>query len=84
MALQADILDNYLQMREGNLLREEADMALIKRLHEELKNERSARLKAEKRAAELEKENELLRSVQPVTNNYNIQHDYIEKQVVGL
>ncbi len=84
MADQLHILDSYIQMREGNNLREQADLALIKQLREDYEAEHERRLKAEARIAELEKRIELMQSAQPITNNYNIQRDFIDKQVVGL
>ena len=81
---QLHILDSYIQMREGNNLREQADLALIKQLKAGYETEHALRLEAEAKVAELEKQIELMRSAQPITNNYNIKRDYIEKQVVGL
>ena len=71
-------------MREGNNLREQADLALIKQLKAGYETEHALRLEAEAKVAELEKQIELMRSAQPITNNYNIKRDYIDKQVVGL
>ncbi len=39
MADQLQILDSYIQMREGNNLREKADLALIKQLREDYEAE---------------------------------------------
>jgi len=83
MANQPDILGDYINMREGNILREQADLDLIKLLKEEKETEHELRLKAEARVAELEKQIEMMKSAASITNNY-INHDYIAKQVVGL
>lgn len=38
----------------------------------------------EAKVEELKKQIELMQSAQQITNNFNIQRDYVEKQVVGL
>jgi len=91
MADRLDIMELYIQMREGNNLREQADLALIKQLVEERNiaikerdEEHRGRMAAEAKAKQLEEQIRQMQSVRPIINNIEVKHDYIEKQVVGL
>lgn len=78
-----DILAEYIKMREGNNLREQADLSLIKQLKKELDEARaeSAELKIENKR--YLRQIELMQSAQPVTNNFNVDGDLIQHQHVG-
>ena len=78
-----DILDQYIQMREGNCSRELADMSIIKELYKELEKERelNKKLKAENKA--LKATLAAMKAAQPINNTFNLPNgDYIANQTI--
>ena len=78
-----DILDQYIQMREGNCSRESADMSLIKELYKELEKERdlNKHLKAENKA--LKATLAAMKDAQPINNTINVPNgDYVANQII--
>lgn len=82
MTPDLNILDQYIQMREGNSSRELADMALIKELRAQL-------LATQKENEQLIAENKALKQTiadmkdaQPVNNTYHVERDLVQNQTI--
>lgn len=83
MDLNKDILELYIQMREGNGAREASDMSLIKELYAQLKEERKTNSALRAENQKLRETIAMLQSVQPISNTFNIEHDYVANQTIN-
>lgn len=79
-----DILDEYLQMRQSNAAREQADMSLIKQLRNDLRKAEQTIHEQQEKIRQLEATIRMMKEVQPVNNTYNVHHDYVAQQNIQI
>ncbi len=83
MDLNLNIFDQYIQMRESNSSRELADMSMIKALYAKLNEALAENKQLRSENKELKETITHMQGVQPITNNFNIERDYVVHQKIG-
>lgn len=83
MDLNLNIFDQYIQMRESNSSRELADMSMIKALYAKLNEALAENKQLRSENKTLKDTIALMQAVQPISNTYNIERDYVALQNVN-
>lgn len=75
-----DILEEYLQMRQSNAAREQADMSLLMRLRDELLEAKQTIREQAKIIQQQQQIIDEMKAARPIHNNINVGRDYIAEQ----